>query len=69
MQGDVHHTAVVCFGLQPSQKRNGTMLSIAKAAAVSPHVTAHMLASGAMETMLQQLERSGAQEAALLVSE
>ncbi|KAL4855287.1 hypothetical protein ACK3TF_004043 [Chlorella vulgaris] len=49
-----------------SDKWIGMMLCIAQAAAASPHVTAHMLASGAMETMLQQLERSSAQEAALL---
>ncbi|KAI3427086.1 hypothetical protein D9Q98_007025 [Chlorella vulgaris] len=43
------------------------VLCMAQAAAASPHVTAHMLASGAMETMLQQLEGSGALGAALLV--
>jgi hypothetical protein len=58
MQGDVHNTAVVCFGLQPSEEWNGMTLCIAQAAAASPHVTAHMLASGAMETMLQQLRRT-----------
>jgi hypothetical protein len=41
---------------------------MAQAAAASPHVTAHMLGSGAMEIMLQQLESSDAQRAALLVS-
>ncbi|KAL4855305.1 hypothetical protein ACK3TF_004058 [Chlorella vulgaris] len=49
---DLQHQALVAVG--------------GKAAAASPRVTAHMLASGAMDTMLQQLESSGAQGAALL---
>ncbi|KAI3427107.1 hypothetical protein D9Q98_007045 [Chlorella vulgaris] len=49
---DLQHRALVVFD--------------GKAAAASPRVTAHMLAGGAMETMLQQLESSGAQGAAPL---
>jgi hypothetical protein len=67
--GNRFHSIRIRCHLQPSEKRNGTMLCIAQAAAASPHVTAHMLASGEMETMLQQLTSSGAQETALLVRE
>ncbi|KAL4855288.1 hypothetical protein ACK3TF_004044 [Chlorella vulgaris] len=63
---DLQHRALVVVGGKFSDKWIGMMLCIAQAAAASPHVTAHMLASGATETMLQQLESSGAQEAALL---
>jgi hypothetical protein len=66
---DVHNTPVLRFGLQLSNEWIGMMLCIAQAAAASPHVTAHMLAIGAMEAMLQQLESSGAQGAVLLVRE
>jgi hypothetical protein len=53
--------------LQFSDEWIGMMLCMAQAAAASPRVTAHMLASGAMETILQHLESSGTQGTALLV--
>ncbi|KAL4855319.1 hypothetical protein ACK3TF_004068 [Chlorella vulgaris] len=63
---DLQHRALVADDGQASHKWVDMMLCMAQAAAASPHVTAHMLASGAMETMLQQLESSGALGAALL---
>ncbi|KAL4855281.1 putative MscS family protein [Chlorella vulgaris] len=63
---DLQCQALVLFAGKLSAEWFGMKLCIAQAAAASPHVTVHMLASGAMETMLQQLERSRAQGVALL---
>ncbi|KAI3427268.1 hypothetical protein D9Q98_007200 [Chlorella vulgaris] len=63
---DMQHRALLAVDGKLSSSVAVMRLSMAQAAAASPHVTAHMLGSGAMEIMLQQLESSDAQRAALL---